>query len=143
MTINTSNRTKNAIELRKELSENGTHVEHIVINGQKVGILGYTSGADRDNAIKALQTALDASDGNIYEMMRKLTTIATLDENNVIPDEIVEVDGDDYIFSYANKTAYDMEGNPVVHCNNLPDMPKEGTKAVLEARIQARNATWM
>lgn len=137
MTINTSTRTKNAIELRKELSENGTHVEHIVINGQKVGILGYTSGADRDNAIKALQTALDASDGNIYEMMCKLTTIATLDENNVIPDEIVKVRNKEFIVSYANKTAYTMSGEAYATCTDLPDMPKEAIKAVLVARIES------
>jgi hypothetical protein len=140
MTINTTNHTKNAIELRKELNENGTHVEHIVINGQKVGILGYTSEADKQNAIKALQTALDASDGNIYEMMHKLTTIATLDENNVIPDEVVKVLGKEFIISYANKTAYTMSGEAYATCTDLPDMPKEAIKAVLMARIES---AWM
>ena len=139
MTINTSNRTKNAIELRKELSENGTHVEHIVINGQKVGILGYTSGADRDNAIKALQTALDASNGNIYEMVQKLSTIATIEDNNIDPDEVITVDGEEFIISYTGKTAYTMDGEAIVNCTDLPDMPKEAIKAVLVARLEALN----
>ena len=143
MTINTKKTPKNVIEIRSELASNGIRMEHVIIDGHKVGIIGTTSEADRNNAIKAIQTALEASNGNIHEAIQKLTTIATLDENNVIPDEIVKVDGNEYIFSYANKTAYDMGGNPVVHCRNLPDMPKEETKAVLEARIQARNATWM
>lgn len=143
MTINTKKTPKNIIEIRSELASNGTKLEHIIIDGHNVGIIGTTSEADRNNAIRAIETALESSNGNIYEAIQKLSTIATIEENNISPDEIVEVDGDDYIFSYANKTAYDMEGNPVVHCNSLPDMPKEGTKAVLEARIQARNATWM
>jgi hypothetical protein len=39
MTINTTNTTKNAIEIRAELQKNGTTIEYIIINGQKVGIL--------------------------------------------------------------------------------------------------------
>ena len=137
MTINTSNTRKNAIELRKKLASNGTELEFIIINGQKVGILGSTSETDKQNAIRALQTALDASGGNIYEMMEKLNTIATIEENNINPDEVVEVRGKEFIISYNNKTVYDMDGEAIVNCTDLPDMPKEAIKAVLVARLEA------
>ena len=140
MTINTKKTPKNVIEIRSELASNGIRMEHIIIDGQRVGILGTTSEADREKAIKAIETALDASNGNIYEAIQKLTTIATLDENNVIPDEVVKVRGKEFIISYANKTAYTMSGEAYATCTDLPDMPKEAIKAVLVARIEA---AWM
>lgn len=138
MTINT-NTTKNAIELRTELLTNGSRIEHIIIDGKKVGILGATSEADKQNALRTLEAALKASNGNIYEMMRKLNTIATIEDNNINPDEVITVCGEEFVISYTNKTAYDMNGEPVVNCTDLPDMPNEAIKAVLTARIEALN----
>lgn len=135
-TINTTNTTKNAVEIRSELNNNGTKIEYIVINGQKCGILGSTSEKDKQNAIKAIQTALDASDGDIYEMMSKLSTIATLEENEIDSDEMVEVCGEDIIISYASKAAYSTDGEEIVNCADLPDMPNEAIKAVLVARAE-------
>lgn len=140
MTINSTNNTKNAVEIRSELNANGTKIEYIVVNGQKLGILGTTSEKDKQNAIKAIQTALDASNGNVYEMMQKLSTIATIEEKDIEPDEMVEVDGVDIIISYAAKTAYTIDGEEVANCTDLPNMPNEAIKAVLIARIEAANA---
>ena len=140
MTINSTNNTKNAVEIRAELQKNGTTIEYIVVNGQKLGILGSTGTKDRENAIKAIQTALDASNGDIYEMMAKLSTIATIEENEIQPDEMIEVCGEQIILSYASKTAYTVDGDEIVNCTDLPDMPNEAIKAVLIARIEALNA---
>ena len=135
--INTTNTTKNAVEIRAELAKNGTTIEYIVINGQKVGILGSVNANDKAKAIKAIQTALDASNGNIYEMMQKLQTIATIEEHEIDADEMVEVDGTEIIISYAAKAIYSPDGEEIVNCRELPDMPKEAVKAVLEARVLA------
>ena len=135
-TINTNTR-KNAVEIREELKANGTKIEYIVIDGQKVGVLGSTSEKDRQNAIAAIQKALDASDGNIYEMMQKLETIATIEEKEIEPDEMIEICGEDVIISYAAKTAYTIDGEEIVDCKDLPDMPNEAIKAVLVARVEA------
>ena len=137
MTINSTNNNKNAVEIRAELQKNGTTIEYIIINDQKVGILGTTSEKDKQNAIKAIQTALDASDGNIYEMMAKLSTIATIEENEIQPDDMVDVCGVDVIISYAAKTAYTADGEEIANCIDLPDMPNEAIKAVLIARVEA------
>lgn len=136
MTINSTNNNKNAVEIRAELQKNGTTIEYIVINDQKVGILGSTSEVDKQNAIKAIQTALDASDGNIMEMMQKLSTIATIEENDIQPDDMVEVCGVDVILSYAAKTAYTVDGEEIANCTDLPDMPNAAIKAVLIARTE-------
>ena len=138
--ITTTNTAKNAVEIRAELAKNGTTIEYIVINDQKVGILGSVSEKDKQNAIKAIQTALNASNGNIYEMMTKLSTIATIEEKEIISDEMIEVDGEDVIISYASKAAYDLNGNEIVDCRDLPDIPNEAIKAVLEARVTAHFA---
>jgi hypothetical protein len=135
--ITTTNTAKNAVEIRAELAANGTKIEYIVVNGQKLGILGSTSEKDKQNAIKAIQTALDASNGNVYEMMQKLSTIATIEENEIDPDEMIEVCGEEVIISYAAKTAYTIDGEEIADCTDLPDMPSEAIKAVLVARVEA------
>ena len=138
MTINTSKATKNAVEIRAELANNGTTIEYIIVNGQKLGILGATSEKDRQNALKAIQTALDASNGNIYEMMQKLSTIATIEEKKIKPDEMIAVNRREYIISYSAKKAYALNGKEVANCTDLPDMPNEAIKAVLVARIESK-----
>jgi hypothetical protein len=136
MTVNSTNTTKNAVEIRKELKANGTTIEYIVVNGQKLGILGAANEKDRQNAMKAIQTALDASDGDIYTMMAKLNTIATIEEKEIKPDEMIEVCGEDIIISYEAKAAYTIDGEEIVNCADLPDMPNEAVKAVLVARAE-------
>lgn len=125
---------KNAVEIRGELAANGTTIEYIVINGQKCGILGSVSEADKAAALDALNKAYVASHGNIFEMMQKLATIATIEEKGIDPDEVVEICGEEIILSYSKAKAYTMDGEEVANCNNLPDMPKEAVKAVLVAR---------
>ena len=136
MNINTTNNTRNAVEIRAELSANGTKIEYIVVNGQKLGVLGSTSEKDKQNAIRAIQTALDASNGNIYEMMQKLNTIATIEEKEIAADEMVEVNGEEIIISYEQKKAYTIDGEELTNCTDLPDMPNEAIKAVLIARAE-------
>ena len=134
--ITTTNTSKNAVEIRAELQKNGTTIEYIVVNGQKLGILGSTGEKDKQNAIKAIQTALDASNGNIYEMMAKLSTIATIEEKEIEPDEMVEVNGEEIMISYAQSKAYTMDGEEIANCTDLPNMPNEAIKAVLIARAE-------
>lgn len=136
MTNITNNATKNAVELRTELNANGVTIEYIAIDGQKIGILGSVNEADKQASIKALNEAYTASNGNIYEMIQKLATIATIEEKEIKPDEMVEVCGVDIMLSYANATAYTMDGEEIASCSDLPSMPNEAIKAVLIARAE-------
>ena len=128
------NVNKNAVEIRSELKANGTKVEYIVIDGQKCGIMGSVNEADRAAALSALQAAYVASNGDIMEMMQKLSEVATIEENAV--DEVVEVCGIEVMLSYTNRKTYTMDGEELANCDDLPDMPKEATKAVLIARTE-------
>lgn len=128
---------KNALEIRSELKANGTTIEYIVINGQKIGLLGSVTKTDREAALKAIQEAYIASNGDIMEMMQKLATIATIEEKGIEPDEMVEVNGIEVIISYKNAAAYTVNGEEIVNCADLPSMPAEAIKAVLVARMEA------
>ena len=130
------NTTKNAVEIRSELKKNGTMIEYITINGQKIGMLGCMGEEDKAKALKVLNDAYIASGGNVMAMMMNLNTIATIEEKNIEPDEMVEICGTDVMLSYANKTAYTMDGEELVTCTDLPDMPKDAVKAVLIARAE-------
>ena len=134
--ITTPNTTKNAVELRSELNANGVSIEYITIDGHKIGMMGCTSETDKEAAIKAFNAAYAASNGNIYEMMQKLETIATIEEKEIQPDEIVEVCGVDIIISYSKAAAYIMNGEEIANCADLPSMPNEAIKAVLIARVE-------
>lgn len=138
MTINSTNNNKNAVEIRAELQANGTTLEYIVVNNQKIGMLGSANEKDRENVMKTIQTALDSSDGNVYEMMRKLQTIATIEEKEIKPDEMIEVRRREIIISYEAKAAYTTDGEEIANCADLPDMPNEAIKAVLIARTESK-----
>lgn len=131
-----SNPTKNAVELKKELNENGVSIEYITINGQKIGMFGSANEKDREAAVKALNAAYEASNGDIYEMMTKLTAIATMEEKEIAPDEMVEVCGVEIMISYSKAAAYTMDGEEIASCADLPSMPNEAIKAVLMARVE-------
>lgn len=130
------NTNKNVVEIRSELKANGTKVEYIVIDGVKCGILGSVNEADRATALKVLQDAYVASNGDIMEMMCNLNTIATIEENGIEPDEIVKICGVDVMLSYSNRKAYTMDGEEIANCNDIIAMPKEATKALLIARAE-------
>ena len=130
------NTIKNAVEIRSELKANGTKVEYIVINGQKCGIMGSVNEADRKAALNALNAAYVASNGDIYEMMSKLATIATIEEKEIEPDEVVNICGCEIILSYKNKKAYTMDGEEVANCTDISDIPNEAIKALLIARAE-------
>ena len=128
---------KNAVEIREELKANGTTIEYIVIDGHRCGILGSTGKADRDAALKALQDTYTASNGNIMEMMDKLSIIATIEEKKIEPNEVIKIKKTDVMLSYMNRKAYTMSGNEIANCDDLPNMPNEAIKAVLVARAEA------
>ena len=130
------NVNKNAVEIRSELKSNGTKIEYIVIDGQKIGIMGSVNEADRAAALKTLQAAYVASNGNIMEMMQKLSEVATIEEKAIEPDEVVVIRGKEIMLSYTNRKTYTMCGKELANCDDLPDMPKEATKAVLIARTE-------
>jgi hypothetical protein len=130
------NNIKNAVEIRSELNAQGVKIEYIVINGQKVGILGSVNDRDREAALKTLNDAYIASGGDLIAMAANLNTIAAITENNITPDEMIEINGVDVIISYEAATAYTLDGEEITDCKDLPNMPREGIKALLISRVK-------
>lgn len=130
------NTKKNAVEIRSELNAQGVKIEYVVIDGQKIGMLGTASERDREAALKALNDAYVASGGDILAMAANLSTIAAITENNISPDEMVEICGVDVIISYAAAAAYTVDGEEIANCKDIPNMPREGIKALLVSRVE-------
>lgn len=136
-TINTINTTKNAVQIHTEFKANGTKIEYITVDDQRIGILGSINDRDREAALKVLNDTYTASNGNIYEMMQKLSTLATITENEIEPDEMVTICDKNIMLSYSKAKAYTMDGEEIANCDDLPSMPTEAIKAVLIARVEA------
>lgn len=130
------NTKKNAVEIREELNKQGVKIEYVVINGQKIGMLGTVSERDREAALKALNDAYVASGGDILAMAANLSTIAAMTENNIVPDEMIEIHGVDVIISYEAAAAYTTDGEEIANCKDIPNMPREGIKALLVSRVE-------
>lgn len=136
-TINTINNTKNAVEIYTEMKSNGTKIEYIMVDNQRIGILGSVNAKDREKALKVLNETYVASNGNIMEMMQKLMTIATIEENEIAPDEMVNICDIDIMLSYSNRKAYTMDGEEIANCDDLTNLPNDAIKAILIARTES------
>lgn len=135
MTINKTNTNKNVVELRRELSANGTTLENVYVDGQKFCCVGYVSEKDRQACLKAIQAAIDGSE-NMYEAMTKLMANANLTDAEVEPDEEVMVGDTPMVISYRDKAIYDLNGEEIVNCRDLTcDLPDEACKTILLQRV--------
>jgi hypothetical protein len=130
------NTIKNAVEIRSELNAHGVKIEYVIIDGQKIGMLGTVNERDRDTALKALNDAYIASGGDLMAMAANLNTIAAITENNITPDEMIEINGVNVIISYEAATAYTIDGEEITDCKDVPNMPREGIKALLISRVE-------
>lgn len=136
MELNRTNTNKSVVELRKELGANGTAIENVYVDGQKFCCLGYTSQKDKEAALKAIQSAIDGSN-SIGEAMQKLMVNAALTDNNIEPDEEIQMNGATMFISYADKAIYDHNGIEVVNCRELEcDLPPEACKTILMQRLE-------
>ncbi len=133
-TINTN---KNAVQIHTEFKANGTKIEYITVDNQRIGILGSVNKTDREKALKVLNDTYIASNGNIYEMMQKLMILATIDEKEIEPDEMVCICDHNIMLSYSKGKAYTMDGEEIANCNDIPNLPAEAIKAILIARVEA------
>ena len=105
--------------------------------GYKVSGGLHGVGASVVNALSEWLKVRVYKNGNIYEMMQKLMTVATITEKEVEPDEMVTICDEDIMISYAKRTAYTMDGEEIANCTDLPPVSNDVIKALLTARIEA------
>lgn len=138
--INNSKKSLNRVALMKE---NNSNLEFLYIDGIKIGAMGSVSDADREAGIKVIQRIVDNSNKKgmalVMEVMSQVNFEASMNENNIQPDEQVKVENEDCVISYQSKKIYDMAGKELADASDIGDnTPKEAIREILKLRAQAK-----
>ena len=138
--INNSKKFLNRVALMKE---NNSNLEFLYIDGIKVGAMGSVFDADREAGIKVIQRIVDNSNKKgmalVMEVMSQVNFEASMNENNIQPDEQVKVENTDCVISYQSKKIYDMAGKELADASDIGDnTPKEAIREILKLRAQAK-----
>ena len=138
--INNSKKSLNRVALMKE---NNSNLEFLYIDGIKVGAMGSVSDADREAGIKVIQRIVDSSNKKgmalVMEVMSQVNFEASMNENNIQPDEQVRIEDKDCVISYQSKKIYDMTGKELADASDIGDnTPKEAIREILKLRAQAK-----
>ena len=137
--INNSKKSLNRVALMKE---NNSNLQFLYIDGIKVGAMGSVSDADREAGIKVIQRIVDSSNKKgmalVMEVMSQVNFEASMNENNIQPDEQVRIEDKDCVISYQSKKIYDMTGQELADASDIGDnTPKEAIREILKLRAQA------
>lgn len=138
--INNSKKSLNRVALMRE---NNSNLEFLYIDGIKVGAMGSVSDADREAGIKVIQRIVDNSNKKgmalVMEVMSQVNFEASMNENNIQPDEQVKVENTDCVISYKDKKIYDMAGKELASASDMgSDTPKEAIREILKFRAQTK-----
>lgn len=136
MEIKKTENKRNLVEFRSEITKGGIKLENVYINGRKLCCVGYVSEKDKLACQRAIQMALDTSE-NEFEAMEKLSILANLGDNEIVPDEEITVEGYEFLLSYEKRAAYDCGGNEIANCRELQcELAPEAIKTILIPRIK-------
>lgn len=138
--INNNKKNMNRVQLMKE---NGSNLEFLYIDNIKIGAMGSVSDADREAGIKVIQRIVDNSNKKgmalVMEVMSQVNFEASMNENNIQPDEQVKVEDTDCVISYQSKKIYDMAGKELADASDIGgNTPKEAIREILKLRAQAK-----
>ena len=138
--INNNKKSLNRVQLMKE---NNSNLEFLYIDGIKVGAMGSVSDADREAGVAVIQRIVDNSNKKgmalVMEVMSQMNFEASMNENHIIPDEMVKIEDEDCVISYQSKKIYDMAGKELADASDMGDnIPKEAIREILKLRAQAK-----
>lgn len=134
--INNTKKSLNRVQLMKE---NNSNLEFLYIDGIKVGAMGSVSDADREAGLAVIQRIVNNSDKKgmalVMEVMSQVNFEASMNENNIQPDEQVRIEDEDCVISYQSKKIYDMAGKELADASDMGDnIPKEAIREILKLR---------
>ena len=134
--INNNKKSLNRVQLMKE---NNSNLEFLYIDGIKVGAMGSVSDADREAGVAVIQRIVNNSDKKgmalVMEVMSQVNFEASMNENNIQPDEQVRIEDEDCVISYQSKKIYDMAGKELADASDMGDnIPKEAIREILKLR---------
>ena len=138
--INNNKKSLNRVQLMKE---NNSNLEFLYIDGIKVGAMGSVSEADREAGLAVIQRIVNNSDKKgmalVMEVMSQVNFEASMNENNIQPDEQVRIEDEDCVISYQSKKIYDMAGKELADASDMGDnIPKEAIREILKLRALAK-----
>ena len=139
--INNNKKSLNRVQLMKE---NNSNLEFLYIDGIKVGAMGSVSDADREAGVAVIQRIVDNSNKKgmalVMEVMSQMNFEASMNENHIIPDEMVKIEDEDCVISYQSKKIYDMAGKELADASDMGDnnIPKEAIREILKLRALAK-----
>ena len=138
--INNNKKSLNRVQLMKE---NNSNLEFLYIDGIKVGAMGSVSDADREAGVAVIQRIVDNSNKKgmalVMEVMSQVNFEASMNENNIQPDEQVRIEDEDCVISYQSKKIYDMAGKELADTSDMEDnIPKEAIREILKLRALAK-----
>lgn len=138
--INNTKKSLNRVQLMKE---NNSNLEFLYIDEIKVGAMGSVSEADREAGLAVIQRIVNNSDKKgmalVMEVMSQVNFEASMNENNIQPDEQVKIEDEDCVISYQSKKIYDMAGKELADASDMGDnIPKEAIREILKLRALAK-----
>lgn len=138
--INNTKKSLNRVQLMKE---NNSNLEFLYIDGIKVGAMDSVSDADREAGLAVIQRIVNNSDKKgmalVMEVMSQVNFEASMNENNIQPDEQVRIEDEDCVISYQSKKIYDMAGKELADASDMGDnIPKEAIREILKLRALAK-----
>ena len=138
--INNTKKSLNRVQLMKE---NNSNLEFLYIDEIKVGAMGSVSEADREAGLAVIQRIVNNSDKKgmalVMEIMSQVNFEASMNENNIQPDEQVRIEDEDCVISYQSKKIYDMAGKELADASDMGDnIPKEAILEILKLRALAK-----
>ena len=138
--INNTKKSLNRVQLMKE---NNSNLEFLYIDEIKIGAMGSVSKADREAGLAVIQRIVDNSNKKdmalVMEVMSQVNFEASMNENNIQPDEQVRIEDEDCVISYQSKKIYDMAGKELADASDMGDnIPKEAIREILKLRALAK-----
>ena len=118
-----------------------------VINGKPEPILmfGYVSESDKQACIRLIREAVVATNGDVYKAADYIRNAVTIAANDIKPDEVVDVDGNEMLISYAARAIY-LDTVEIANLDDMGDTPmdNEVIKALLKAKatIELQNLAY-
>jgi hypothetical protein len=118
-----------------------------VINGKPEPILmfGYVSESDKQACIRLIREAVVATNGDVYKAADYIRNAVTIAANDIKPDEVVDVDGNEMLISYSARAIY-LDTVEIANLDDMGDTPmdNEVIKALLKAKatIELQNLAY-
>lgn len=134
--IRTGRATKGEYVIQYQQNGNGGCIPVIDGKPEPSLMFGYTTEADKEACMKVIKDALIATGGDVTEAKYYIMNAVAVSANEITPNDVVEIEGNEYLIDYEKKKIYINE----YEVDNLDDLTcelsKEAIKEILVSRVK-------